>query len=188
MSQESCFCISSHLVSTHHPTVYSDKTPSLSWIAQYLSGYMSRHLKTLLPSELDAEEIKMRVRALLSRHLWEVESLLLYISEKTALLKDTNVILDLDVFPCRWKESLLMQFWKKLIRFMQASMSLWLAFRWGCSYVLQEILVCVFSVYFHYLMCSALGWERESGYLGDFWALVNLLVFPERRIGHTTSS
>lgn len=129
---------------------------------------MSRHLETLLPSELDAWEIKMSVSVLLSGHLWEVESLFLYISEKTALLKDTNVILNLDVFPCGWKESLLMQFWKELIRFMQASISLWLAFRWGCSYVLQEILVCAFSVYFHYLMCSALGWGRQKWLFGRF--------------------
>lgn len=168
ISQESCFCVSSHLISTHRPTVYSDKTPYLSWIAQYLAGYMPRHLKTLLPSELDDKEIKMSTSVLLSGHLWEVESLLLHISEKTVLLKDTNVLLDLDVFPCGWKEWLLMQFWKKLIRFMQASISLWLAFRWGCSYMLQEILVCAFSVYFHYLMCAALGWERQKWLFGRF--------------------
>lgn len=51
---------------------------------------------------------------------------------------------------------------------MQASISLWLAFRWGCSYVLQEILVCAFSVYFHYLMCSALGWERQKWLFGRY--------------------
>lgn len=129
---------------------------------------MSSHLKTLLPSELDAEEIKTSVSVLLSGHLWDVERLLLYISEKTALLEDTSVILDLDVFPCRWKESLLMQFWKKLIGFTQTSISLWLAFRWGCRYVLQEMLVCAFSVYFHYVMCSALGSERQKWFFGRF--------------------
>lgn len=51
---------------------------------------------------------------------------------------------------------------------MQASISLWLAFRWGWSYVLQEILVCVFSVYFHYLMCSALSWGRQNWLFGRF--------------------
>lgn len=181
ISQESCFCTSSHLISTHRPTVYSDKTPSSSGIAQYLAGYMSRHLKTLLPSELDAEEIKISASVLLSGYLWEVESLLLYISEKTVLLKDTNVILYLDVFPCRWKESLLMQFWKKLIRFMQASISLWLAFRWGCSYVLQEILLCAFSVYFCYLMCSALGSERQKWLFGRFLSTCKFISLSWKR-------
>lgn len=57
---------------------------------------------------------------------------------------------------------------KELIRFTQASIGLWLAFRWGWSYVLQEILVSVFAVYFHYLMCSALSWGRQNQLFGRF--------------------